>query len=61
MLADAYKECYDTLTGTLDGCSVFEASRDKVKADACVSTGDVVTEVHYLLVLRTRFTYETPS
>lgn len=53
MLVDAYKQCYDQLPGTVDGCAVFEASRDKAKADSCRSTGDVVTEVrnHPILAL----------
>ena len=45
MLVNAYKECYNQLPGTVDGCAVFEASRDKAKADNCRSTGDVVNEV----------------
>lgn len=45
MLVDAYNTCIDQLQGTVDGCSVFEASRDQDKAYHCQSTGQVVAEV----------------
>lgn len=43
MLVEANEKC--TMSGTADGCSVFEASRDEKKRDGCVSEGTVVDEV----------------
>lgn len=48
MLVGAYKQCYNQLPGVVDGCAVFEASRDEEKAKSCRSTGEVVTEVNDL-------------
>lgn len=45
MLVDAYNTCINQLPGTVDGCSVFEASRDEDKAWDCQSKGEVVAEV----------------
>ncbi len=52
MLVDAYNTCGNGgtgLPGTVDGCSVFEASRDQDKAYACVAAGDVIAEVSILV------------
>jgi hypothetical protein len=56
MLVDAYDQCYDKLQGSVDGCSVFEASRDQAKADACLAQGEVVAEVSAALGLRQTLT-----
>jgi hypothetical protein len=54
MLVDAYKTCGNAtnpvtndplLYGAVDGCSVFEASRNKTLADNCFAAGQVVAEV----------------
>lgn len=45
MLVDAYEQCPNMLQGTVDGCPVFEKSRDQAKADACFAKGEVASEV----------------
>ena len=59
LLVQAYQTCggNNLLQGTVDGCSVFEASRDQAAADGCVANGQLVGEVghwalaHMLIVL----------
>jgi len=48
MLVDAYEQCTDMLKGTVDGCPVFEASRDEDKAYHCYAKGEVASEVHLI-------------
>lgn len=59
MLVDAYKTCIDQLQGSVDGCSVFEASRDEDKAWHCQPKGEVVAEVRrHTHSLRATYTAE---
>jgi hypothetical protein len=43
MLVEANEKC--RLPGTVDGCSIFEASRDEKKANDCRTEGSIVNEV----------------
>lgn len=47
MLVDAYDKCARAgkLRGSVDGCEVFEASRDQDKAFHCEAKGQTVAEV----------------
>jgi hypothetical protein len=54
MLVDAYDRCKDKLMGTVDGCSVFEASRDEDMAYNCRAQGQVIAEVCSIISPATR-------